>query len=299
MNAVHWGLLLLLSLLWGGSFLFGRIAVMEVPPLTLVLMRVMLAALTLAAVLAVARVALPTARAFWLAAVGMGLLNNVVPFSLIFYGQTQIGAGLASILNATTPLFTALVAHALTADEKLTPAKSGGLLLGFAGVITLLGPKAVAGLEASVVAMLACLSAALSYGFAAVFGRRFQRLGALPMQGAFGQLAASSVMMLPLAAFADRFWTLPIPSLPVVGAVVALAVISTGFAYLIYFRLIAEAGSTNAALVTLLIPVSAVLMGVVVLGEKVTATQIGGMALIGFGLLVLDGRLVRFIRRPA
>jgi drug/metabolite transporter (DMT)-like permease len=238
----------------------------------------------------------PATRAFWLAAFGMGFLNNIVPFSLIFHGQTQIGAGLASILNATTPLFTALVAHALTADEKLTPTKITGLMLGFAGVVVLLGPKVTAGLDASLIAMAACLGAALSYGFAAVFGRRFRRLGVTPMQGAFGQLTASSLLMVPVAALADRFWTLPVPSLTVIAAVLALAIVSTGFAYLIYFRLIANAGATNAALVTLLIPVSAVLLGMAVLGETVTAAQIAGMGLIGLGLLVLDGRAVRALR---
>lgn len=290
-------MLVLLSVLWGGSFLFGRVAVMEVPPLTLVLARVGFAALTLAVIMAMLAERLPGTRAFWLAAFGMGFLNNVIPFSLIFYGQMQIGAGLASILNAMTPLFTALVAHSLTQDEKLTRAKITGLVLGIAGVAVLMEPKAVAGLDASILAMLACLGAALSYGFAAVWGRRFRRMGVKPMAGALGQLTASTIMMIPIAAFADRFWTLPVPSLPVIGAVLALAIVSTGLAYILYFRLIANAGATNAALVTLLIPVSAILMGIVVLGETLLWNHLAGMALIGLGLLVIDRRLWRALVR--
>jgi drug/metabolite transporter (DMT)-like permease len=290
MSASDWGFLILLSLLWGGSFLFGRVAVMEIPPLTLVLLRVGLAALTLLVVIKVMGQALPSGRAVWMAAIGMGILNNIMPFSLIFHGQTQIGAGLASILNATTPLFTAMVAHALTTDEKITPAKITGIVLGFAGVAVLMSPKLATGADASTLAMLACLGAALSYGFAAVWGRRFRRLGVPPMQGAFAQLACSTALMIPIAAFADRAWTLPVPSWPVIGSVLALAIVSTGFAYIIYFRLIARAGATNAALVTLLIPVSAILLGALVLAEPIVAAHLVGMALIGLGLLAIDGR---------
>lgn len=296
MSGSDWLALAVLSILWGGTFLFAKIAVAEVPPMTLVLARVALAAATLLIVLRVMGVPFPGTTTTWGAFFGMGLLNNVIPFSLIFLGQTQIGAGLAAIFNATTPIFTVIVLHLFTRDEKATPAKAAGVFLGFLGVVLLVGPDVlVAGLGAAVLAQVAILGAALSYGFALLWGRRFR--GTPPVVSAAGQLCASTTMMLPVALLVDRPWTLAPPSTTALLAIVAMAVLSTALAYLLYFRLMARAGGVNAALVTLLIPVSAIALGAAVLGERLDLLDAAGLFVILASLVVIDGRAVTWLRR--
>jgi drug/metabolite transporter (DMT)-like permease len=305
MNASDWALLALLSLVWGGSFLFVGVAVRELPPLTIVALRVVMAALALRLVLAVMGVRLPRERHVWAAFLGMGLLNNVIPFTLIVWGQSHIASGLASILNATTPLFTVIVAHYFTADERLTGQRLAGVIVGFAGVAVMIGAAAVTAWNANVLAQLAVLGAALSYGFSGVFGRRFKAMGIPPLATAAGQVSASSMILLPLALIVDRPWALAMPSTGAILSLVALALVSTAFAYLIFFRLLGRAGATNVGLVTFLIPVSAILFGVVLLGETLEPRHVAGMALIGSGLVLIDGRLAAAVnerltaRRPA
>jgi drug/metabolite transporter (DMT)-like permease len=291
MSPRHWLLLLLLSLLWGGAFFFAAIAVREIPPLTLVLARVGIAALALFAYLKLRRIPIPLNAASITAFAGMGLLNNLIPFSLFFWAQTSITSGLASILNATTPIFSILVAHFLLADERMAPNKLAGVLAGLCGVGVLIGGNALDGIDTATLGLVACLGAALSYGFASVFGRRFRAMGISHGAGALGQLSATTVMMIPIVAIFDAPWTLPLPGTGAMLATLALAVFSTAMAYLIYFRLLAEAGAVNAALVTLLIPASAVLLGSTFLGEILEPRHLLGMALIGIGLLAVDGRV--------
>ncbi|MFN8772185.1 MAG: DMT family transporter [bacterium] len=289
----EWGLLCLLSLLWGGSFFFAKVALAEVPPLTIVLSRVGIAAVALWLYLRLRGSPIPTIAATWWAFCGMGILNNLLPFTLIFWGQTFIDSGLASIINATTPLFSILVAHFLAADERLSLNKLTGIALGIAGVAVLVGAQTSSGAGGALWGVLACLGAALSYGFANTFGRRFKRMGIEPSVGAFGQVTATACMALPLALLIDKPWQLGMPGLATWGALIGLALLSTALAYIIFFRLIATAGATNTSLVTLLIPVSAVLLGATFLGERLSSLQVSGMALIGLGLIVLDGRLFR------
>jgi drug/metabolite transporter (DMT)-like permease len=291
-----WIWLLSLSVLWGGSFFFAKVAIGELGPLTVVFARVALAALALDVVL-LATGTNPFRRdAPWSAYLAMGLLNNVLPFSLIFWGQTQIASGLASILNATTPLFTLLVAHFLTADEKIDPAKVAALLAGFAGVALLIGPELlVAG--ASVWGELACLGAAISYAFAGVYGRRFKTMKIAPIEAAAGQVTASTVLILPIMLAVEQPWTLPaLPSSTVWAALGGLAMLSTALAYVLYFRILAAAGATNLLLVTFLIPVTAILLGAAGLGERLAPRHFAGMALIGLGLAAIDGRIARLLR---
>lgn len=198
MRLPEWGLLGLLSLLWGGSFFFSKVSLSELPPLTVVLVRVGIAAGALWLYLRLRGISVPTSKATWSAFLGMGLLNSLIPFTLIFWGQTFIGSGLASILNATTPVFSILVAHVLTQDEKLSLNKLVGITLGMAGVTVLLGGQASAGGGSALWGILACLGAALSYGFANTYRRRFKRLGIHPAVSAFGQIIATTVMVLPL-----------------------------------------------------------------------------------------------------
>ncbi|MEL6218141.1 MAG: DMT family transporter [Pseudomonadota bacterium] len=288
-----WGMLLTLSVLWGGSFLFVGIAVAELPPFTIVTLRVALAAATLWLVLRITGRAVPVAGAVWLAFFGMGLLNNAIPFSLIVWGQTQIASGLALILNATTPIFTVLVAHFLTADERLSGAKLAGVALGFAGVAVMIGWDALSGLGAAVLAQVAILGAAFSYAFAGVFGRRFRAMGIDPVVTAFGQVTASSAMLLPVALVLEAPWSLPMPGAEVIAAVVALAMLSTAAAYVLFFRILAAAGATNLLLVTFLIPPSAILMGWLVLSETLRLQHGLGLLLILAGLAAIDGRVLR------
>ncbi len=293
MTPAEWGLLLGLSVLWGGSFFFVGIALSALPPLTLVVLRVGLAAAILALVLRLRGIPMPRGASVWRAFLGAAFLNNAVPFCLIAWGQTHIASGLAAILNATTPLFGVLVAHVLTTDERLTAHRLAGVLAGLAGVAVMVGPSLLAGLGAEVLAQGAILLAALSYAFAGIYGRRFKRMGIPPLSAAAGQVTAATALLLPVALAVDRPWTLGMPPLTVVAAVVGLAALSTAFAYVIFFRLLASAGATNLMLVTFLIPVSALLLGALVLGEPVVPRQLLGMALIGAGLVAIDGRLLR------
>jgi len=288
----EWALLIALSVLWGGSFFFVGVAVAELPTFTIVALRVLLAALALLVFLKAVGISIPSSAKAWRAFAVMGVLNNVIPFSLIVWGQAHIASGLASILNATTPLFTVAVAHWLTADEKLTPSRAAGVAVGFVGVVVMIGPVALQGFGADLLAQLACLAAALSYAFAGVFGRRFRALGLAPLQTALGQVAASSMLLVPLALLVDRPWTLQMPGHATWLSVIGLAVLSTALAYGLYFRILARAGATNVLLVTFLVPVSAILLGALVLSERLQARHFAGMALIGTGLAAIDGRLV-------
>lgn len=291
MSARSWAMLLLLGAIWGGSFFFARVAVLEIPPLNLVLFRVAIAAAALHVYLLAAgpsfRLALPFAAGFF----GLAMLNNIVPFSLMFAGQTELGAGTASILNATTPFWTMVLANLLTDDEKLSAGKVVGVGLGMAGAVVMVGPGVVAGLGGPVWAKLALVGTALSYGCAAIFARRFRALP--PQIVATGQLTASTVVMIPVVllwhgpaglfeASAGAWWS-----------VFGLAVLATAFAYILFFSLIRNAGATNASLVTLVVPVSAILLGALFLGERLESFEVAGMGLIGLGLIVIDGRLTR------
>jgi len=305
MTASDWALLVLLSVVWGGSFLFIGIAVRELPPLTIVALRVVLAAAALRLILGIMGISLPRERQVWAAFLGMGILNNAIPFTLIVWGQSHITSGLASILNATTPLFTVVVAHVLTTDERLTRQRFAGVIVGLLGVAVMIGSSAFQSWNVSIPAQLAVLGAAVSYAFAGVFGRRFKVMGIPPLATAAGQVTASSIILLPLSLIVDRPWALAMPSSGVLWAMVGLALISTAFAYILFFRLLARAGATNVGLVTFLIPVSAILFGVFLLEETLESRQIAGMALIGSGLVLIDGRLVSAAagvlsrRRPA
>lgn len=298
MNRADWAILLLLALVWGSAFLFISIAVHQMPPLTYVWLRLSIAAAGLWAFQwwRGNRAALP-ARV-WGAMLVLALLNNVIPFALIGWGEVRISSGLASILNATTPIWGVLVAHVFTRDERMTPGKIAGVLLGFAGVVAMIGPSLLSSLGSSSIAELACVIASLSYALAAVWARRFKTMGLNPMAVTNGQLTMGAVVTLPLALFVDRPWLQPLPSAGAMAAVVALALLCTAFAYVLYFRLIDRAGATNALLVTLLVPPVAVVLGILLLGETLAARDVAGLALIALGLAAIDGRLGWLLRRP-
>lgn len=289
MTGLVWLQLLLLGAIWGGSFFFARIAVQVVPPLTLVLFRVVIAALALHIYLLNRGIRFWDYRQYALGFAGLGLLNNVIPFSLLFIGQTALGAGLASILNATTPIWTVILATILTADEKVTPAKLSGILLGIVGLIVMIGPGLLSGFGGPLWAELAVIAATISYAFAGILAKRFK--GIPPTVTATGQMTASTLIMIPVVFLYDG-----VPNLSGIGggvwsAILGLGLLSTAFAYILYFSIIRAAGATNASLVTLIVPVSAILLGTIFLSETLGAQDYLGMALIAFGLLIIDGRV--------
>lgn len=291
MRALEWIMLIGLSLLWGGSFFFSEIALREVSPLVTVWARVGLACALLWLILRMRGIVMPQDKKLWLAFAVMGLLNNAIPFSLIVWGQQSITASLASIFNASTPLFTAVLAHFLTQDEKLGQRKVAGLVIGFCGVVVMIGTEALRGIEAELWAQIAILLAAISYGCAAIWGRRFK--GIPPMVVATGQVTASSLMMTPLALLFGFPAGYFIPSVEAWSALIGIAALCTVAAYILYFRILATSGATNLMLVTFLIPPSAILLGVLFLGEHLETSQIIGMSLIFVGLVVMDGRLLQ------
>src|SRR6476646_3951151 len=263
MNRSDWLILATLAVIWGGAFFFIGVAVRHVPPLTYVWLRLTIAAAAMWLFLAARGQHLGLPRQAWGSILLLALLNNALPFTLFGWGQTHIASGLASILNATTPIWGVVVAHVLTRDERMSPRKLAGVLLGFGGVALMIGPSLFSSLGGGALAELACVTASLNYALAAVWARRFRRLG-----------------ISPLSAWA---------------AIGALALLCTAFGYVLYFKLIDSAGATNALLVTLLVPPVAILLGGLLLGEQLEAQDFIGLALIALGLAAIDGRLVSLL----
>ncbi|WP_409999302.1 DMT family transporter [Bradyrhizobium sp. SZCCHNR2028] len=293
MDTRDWSLLGLLSLLWSGSFIFNGLALKELPPLTLVLLRIVLAAAILLPLLRLRGLGFPKGVAGWRPFFAVALFNNVVPFCLIVIGQTFITSGLAAVLNATTPLFT-IVVMAAAGEERLSARRAAGLVVGFVGVVILRGGPGLDG-SGGGYGFLFGLGASLSYGIAALLVRR-HLAHSPPLATATFQLSASSVMMLAIAAVVDQPWRPPIPGLQTWLAVIGLAVLSTAFAYIVFFQILRRSGATNVTLVTLLIPLTTILLGSLVLGESISLREIGGALVIGSALLVIDGRIFSVIR---
>lgn len=292
MKPTEWAILVLLSIFWGGSFFFVEIALGGFQPLALVFLRVTIAALILLVVVYIRGQSMPASLKIWGAYFVMGTLNNTIPFCLIVWGQTRIDSGVASILNATTPIFTVLLAHFLTSDEQLTIRKLIGVLIGFFGVYLMMSPELKNGFSWRSLGLIAILGAAISYSLAGIFGKRFKHES--PMVTSTGMLICSTIMMAPLAIFSGSLGA-SVLSIQAIAAVIGIATISTAIAYLLYFRILALAGATNVLLVTFLIPVSALLLGVGVLGEMIGVLEYAGMGGIFLGLIVIDGRVLRWL----
>ena len=282
-------MLLLLAAVWGGSFYFGAVALREVPPLTITLHRVVWAVPILAVFVFLNGSAFPRSLSVWGAYLVMGALNNAIPFSLIFWGQTQIESGLASILNGTTAMFAAVVAGLLLVDEPLTAKKIVGALLGIGGVACIMGPSALTDFNPTKLAQLAILGATLSYALAGVWGKT-ALTGQTPLMNALGMLVGSTVLMVPIVLVFDGPPNLEL-SASVWGALLGMATLSTAIAYVLYFTILVRAGTANLLLVTLLIPPFAIGLGFLFLGEKMGPNAWIGFAIIVLGFAVTDGRL--------
>jgi drug/metabolite transporter (DMT)-like permease len=292
MNRSDWLILLALAAIWGGAFFFIGVAVRHVPPLTYVWLRLTIAAAAMWVFVRVRGQAVQLPRQVWGSMFLLAFLNNALPFVLIGWGEVHIASGLAAILNATTPIWGVVVAHFLTNDERMSRGKLAGVLLGFGGVITMVGPSVLSDIGNDTLAELACVGASLTYALAAVWARRFKRQGISPLSVTTGQLTAGALMMLPMSMIFDQPWTRAVPPVSAMLAIAALALLCTAFAYVLYFRLIDKAGATNAMLVTLLVPPVAIMLGGLFLGEQLAPQDFAGLGLIALGLAAIDGRLI-------
>jgi drug/metabolite transporter (DMT)-like permease len=293
-DARDWSLLAVLSILWGGSFFFNGAALRELPPLTLVFLRVALGAAILLPLLRMQGIGWPKGITGWKPFVAIGLLNNAIPFSLIVIGQTFIPSGLASILNATTPLFTVVV-MAAAGEETLHIRRVAGVALGLTGVV-ILREWGIEARSGQGLGILLCLGGALSYGLAALAARRLLK-DSPPLGTATFQLMVSTMMMAIVAGVVEQPWRLAAPGVATWSAVLGLAGLSTALAYIVFFQIVRRSGASNVMLVTLLIPVTAILLGWLVLGEPISAREIAGAIVIGSALLVIDGRALHLLRR--
>ena len=295
MPAIEWVLLFVLGALWGGTFFFNASAIPELPPLVVILCRVALATVILWFFVLAGGIKVPRGRSSWLALLIMAALNSALPFFLIAWGQIHIASGLASIMIAMTPLFAVVAAHFMTEDEHMSPGKVAGVLAGLVGVVVLIGPQFLEELGKDLLGQLSVLGAAVCYAVSAIYGRTFSRRAMAPMMVATGQMTMATLILLPITLLVDRPWEYLGASLEAWGAVVGLAVLSTSVAYLIFFRILARAGAVNILLVNFIVPISAILLGVFVLGELLTLEQLIGMVFIALGLALIDGRL--FLRQ--
>jgi len=293
MGPADWGTLTVLAVLWGGSFFFGELALESLPPFTIVLGRTLLGAVVLLLVVRLRGLRMPRSWAIWWPLLVLAVFNSALPFSLIVWGQTRIDGGLAAVLNATAPLFSVMLAHRMTRDERLSVSKLVGVVAGLLGVAVMMGLDALAGARLDLLAQLGPVLAALCYAWSGIYARRLSELH--PLVLAAGQCGLTAVVMLPVSLLVDRPWTLPTPSLTSLAAVVGLALLCTALAYLLYFRLLAQVGATNVILVTYLIPISAIGLGALFLGERMTPHQLAGMVLIASGLAAVDGRIWRWV----
>lgn len=289
MSAKGWGLLLLLTLLWGSSFFFYKVLVLALPPLTAMLGRVGIAAIAMNLWLLARGEMIPLREGWWLRFLLLGFANNALPFVLLTWGEASITSGMASILNATTPIFMVVAAHWWTHDEKLSAGKVIGIVFGIAGVVVLVGPDAFGG-ASQVWGEAAVIAASCVLGVAGVYSRRFT--GLKPLVAATGQVTGATIVLLPFSLLIDRPWMLAPPSGAVWASLLTIALVNTALAYVFYYRMLAITGATYISLVTFLIPVMALLLGAVFLHEVVTPRALAGMAIIALGLLAMDARLL-------
>ncbi len=296
LDGTSWAMIGAMSLLWGSAFLLIEIGLRSFAPNTLVFLRMAIAAPVMLVALFFLKERLPRDWSSWRQLFVLGALNAALPFILFFWGQQYLESGYASVLNATTPLWGVLVAHFLTTNEKATPPRIIGVLLGLAGIIVMVGPDAMGGLSQSLLAQIACLVSTLFYSFAAIYGRKLGQSSMTPMVVATGQVITAGLIMLPVMLWFDRPWEAAMPSMDSVLAAVALGIPATAIAYLFYFKTIDRAGASNAMLVAFIMPVVAIVLGVSFLGETLTGGQIAGTTLIALGLVAIDGRLLARIR---
>ncbi len=290
-----WAEMMLLAMIWGGSFLSIRVALDEISPLASVAHRTTWAMLVLWGVIAIMRIPLPSDPKIWFSFLVMGLLNNVIPFTLMAWGQLYIESGLTSILNAFTAVVGVVIASLFFADERISLRKGIGVVLGFFGVAVAIGLENFRTLDLRSMAQLAVIGGTVAYAIAGVWARK-RLVGMPPQLAAAGMLTGSTVIMLPLAYFIDGPLSFDLEA-RTMWAIGYYAIIATAFAYLLYYRVLAMAGSGNLMLVTLLVAPIAITLGAVVLGEKLGTNAYFGFAILAVGLIILDGRVWKAMQR--
>jgi drug/metabolite transporter (DMT)-like permease len=286
-RAVNIALLLALSSIWGSSYMLIKIGLDTVPPVTVAAARIALGAATLLVVVQIRGLRLPRGVRAWTPFAVMAMVGNVLPFSLIAWGETHIHSGLTAILLGVVPVSTMVLAHIFTTDERFTANKLAGLAAGFAGLIVLVGPDALAGLGGSLAGKLAVVGAALCYATSIVYARRLRHVPVV-VSGA-ASLAIATVIIVPVSLIAESPWQAA-PSAASVAALVLLGVVGTALATLIFFRLVACTGATFTSLINYLIPLFGVLWGAAVLAERLPATALAGLALILSGIALVNRR---------
>ena len=288
----EYALLGLLALLWGSSYLFIKVAVAEIPPITLMAARVLIAALLLRSVMAFGRQSLPREWPVWKMLFIQSFFNSIGAWTLLAWGQQYVGAGLASVLNSTSPIFVFLITFAISRHESINLTKLFGVLLGLSGVVVLVGPAALTGLGEQLIAQLACLGGAVLYACAAIYGKRFHSVGALST--ATGTMICASVVLIPLAVITEQPWTLR-PSHDAIEATFILAVLCTGLALLLYFRLVRTLGSLGVASQAYLRAGVGVILGIVFLGETITAPMVAGLSAAIIGVAMMNWPTQRYL----
>ena len=293
MSKQAWSLLLLLSAIWGASFLFIEMALVALSPASLVFFRVLIGAMTLGFVIIVTRRALPKQVSFWLSTLVMGAINNVIPFTLIAYGQVTITGGMASIINANTAFFGVLVAAIFIVNERLSAHRLIGVIIGVSGVVIVVGPSELSQFDLTSIGQLAVILATLSYAFASVWGR-------LKLQGydsivtAFATTLSASLILGVYLLITQSFPVFDV-TISLVIVAIGLGMIGTGYAYMIYFRILALAGASNLMLVTIIVPIFAVTLDAIFLSQWVSVREMLGFGIIALGLAVMDGRALSYL----
>lgn len=300
MGSIEWTMLILISICWGSSFFFNRVAVGEFPVLSIVLGRIGIGAILIYLYARMRGMSLPRDPRAWRELAVLSVMQYSLPLILIVWGQKSIPSGLASILNATMPIWASIAAHLMTRDERFNARRVAGILLGIAGVVAMIGPQALSGPHDDLLAELASLLAAICFGVSAVYSRRLQKYQVPTAITATSSMMLGTLTILPLMLLIDRPWAWPAsPGLAAWGSVIGLGVLAGALAFILFFDLIRRAGATNGALATILNPVTAILLGVLVLGEELAPRHYLGMALIALGFVILDGRVLRMLRGGA
>ena len=294
MAVADWIRIALLSLVWGGSFFFVEVMLEAMPPMTSVLGRLLVGLMGFVCLLKILGHPLQPIIEQWRPFAFIGLINNAIPFSLISFGQTEVTASLASIINASTPIVTALVAHHFTLDERLSVSKVIGICVGFSGVLVLFGPAAFAG-SASLLGMTAGLTATICYALGSVYSKRLKSNP--PMLNATGQVFYGTLWIFPAVMLLDQPWKLPTPGLEPWLAMLGIGLLSTTLAFFLFFRVLQTAGASNVVLVTFLVPISASGLGIAFLGEELAVQHVIAYLLIASGLAVIDGQIVAKLSR--
>jgi drug/metabolite transporter (DMT)-like permease len=296
MSPLDWAMLGLCAIAWGSAYTFNKIAISELPPLTITAARLPIAALFLFSLCLATRTILPPFGRAWAPFFVFTLLSNVTPFLFVLRGQRDTASGLAAVIGATTPLFVMLLAHVWTADEKLAPRKVVGVATGLAGVGIVMGPAAWTW-TGDATAKFALIFASVLYAIGAIYSKRL--VAYPPLTLATLQMTCGSLITVPLALLWDKPWSMATPSRAAVGAIAGTAIIGSSLAAITYFHVLRRAGATNAMLVTLLVPVTPILLGSILFGESLLPREIIGALIIALALLIIDGRLVQLWTRAA